>query len=796
MRAEPAHLQGDGISEATAALALQAIRSMPGVGVVMLDGMLTVRFAGGPLFDGNPIREAIGRPLADALPKREVEEHLRLCRRALEGELCVMEREATKDHGTELTEFVPLRDHEGQVTGVMALTHDLSLQMRATRAQRAAERAMEAERRAADDRFEQAFGNAPSGIAIVEPGADGRITVANHTLCHMLGYTEEELRQQTELEITHPEDRDESSGAIGAVESGIVDRWSSDKRLVAKDGTTIWVTASITALHDDSGAQQCRIVHLLDVSERMRARLERELTARRFGAAFTGSPIGMGLLDRSGRWQRVNAAMCRIFGHDEPALLTMSVRDSFANTDLDRFRAAAEAIERGDRDAFEGEAPITDGSGEERQLSIVVTGVREDDGAVGGYVVQVQDVTDRMRAEQALRASEQAAAEARDRALEASEMKSRFVASISHELRTPLSGVLGMLELLEQAGELNAEQAEMLGKARSAADVLLSVINDVLDLSKAEHGRVELGRVPVHLDRLLDELRATFTYACAEKQITFLTGRDTAVPKIVVGDPTRLRQVLLNLAGNAVKFTDRGSVAVRVLPDGAQEGRVRFEIEDTGIGIPERELDRLFEPFHQVDTSITKRHGGTGLGLAITRELVTLMGGDVGVQSTEGVGSTFWFTAELGEYVPGEPVDLPDGAVSGTASAPIIDGTGKRVLVVEDNPVNQQLAVLRLQRHGFDVDVAENGREAVELATRGRYDLILMDCYMPVLDGFSATGEIRSAEGAGHHTPILAMTAGALDADRQRCVEVGMDDFLVKPVRQLDLDAALQRWMS
>ncbi len=767
---------------------------MPGVGVAILDGMLTIRFAGGPLFDGRPIREAIGNPLASALPKAEVESHMRLCRRALEGELCVLEREATKEHGTELTEFVPLRDHDGQVTGVMAVTHDLSLQMRATRAQQAAERAMEAERRAADDRFELAFGNAPSGIAIVEPGTGGRIIVANHTLCHMLGYTEQELRERTELDITHPGDHDESTAAIGAVEGGVVDRWSSDQRLVTAGGATVWVTASITALRDEEGTVLCRVVHLLDVSERKRAQLERELTTRRFGAAFTGSPIGMGLLDREGRWQRVNAAMCRVFGHDEPELLTMSVSDSFSGDDLAMFAEARAQIERGEIDAFECEAPVRTGAGEEAHLSIVVTGVREHDGQIGGYVVQIQDVTNRLRHERALRESEQAAAEARDRALEASEMKSRFVASISHELRTPLSGVLGMLEMLEQAGELNAEQAEMLAKARSAADVLLSVINDVLDLSKAEHGRVELGRAPVHIDRLLDELRATFAFACADKQLAFLTARDPSVPKVVVGDPTRLRQVLLNLAGNAVKFTDRGSVTVRVLPE--SEGRVRFEVEDTGIGIAGSEHDRLFEPFHQVDASITRRHGGTGLGLAITRELVTLMGGEVGLTSSEGNGSTFWFTADLGEYVAGQPVELPGGAVAGTASAPIIDGTGRRVLVVEDNAVNQQLAVLRLERHGFHVDVAENGREAVELATSGRYDLILMDCYMPVLDGFSATHEIRGAEGAERHTPILAMTAGALDADRQRCVEVGMDDFLVKPVRQSDLDAALARWLS
>ncbi len=618
-------------------LALQAIRTMPGLGVVILDGMLTIRFADGPLFDGTGMRDAVGKPFAEALPRKEFEQHLQLCRKALEGELCVLEREATKDHGTYLTEFVPLRDYHGDVTGVMAVTHDLSLQMRATRAQQAVEKAMEAERRAADDRFELAFGNAPSGIAIIEPGTTGRITMVNHTLCHMLGYTEDELRTKSELDLTHPEDAEESIGAISAIESGAIDRWSKDQRLLARDGSTVWVTASIAPLRAEDGTVLCRVVHLLDVSERMRARLERELTARRFGAAFTGSPIGMGLLDHSGRWQRVNAAMCRMFDRDEPTMLTMSVEDSFSPTDLATFRHARDAILRGERDAYEGEAAIKSSQGDQIDLSIVVTGVREDDGSISGYVVQTQDVTDRLRHERALRESEQAAALARDRAVEASELKSRFVAGVSHELRTPLSGVLGMLELLEETGDLTTEQAGLLANARSAADVLLAVINDVLDLSKAEHGRMTLGAAPVHVDRLLDELRATFTYACTTKNITFITGREASVPNVIVGDPTRLRQVLLNLAGNAVKFTDRGSVAVRVLIDPGNPQMLRFEIEDTGIGIPEDEHERLFEPFHQVDASITKQHGGTGLGLSIARELVTLMNGEIGVRSTEGV---------------------------------------------------------------------------------------------------------------------------------------------------------------
>jgi len=639
---------------------------MPGLGVLILDGMLTIRFAEGPLFDGTKMRETVGMTLADALPRRDVEQNLQLCRRALQGELCVLEREAAKDHGAQLTEFVPLRDHEGEVTGVMAVTHDLSLQMRATRAQQAAERAIEAERRAADDRFALAFGSAPSGVAISDPGLDGLFTAVNQTMTAMLGYSEDELRTMSELDLAHPEDVSALTSAIAALEGGHTDRWSSDIRVLNARGEELWVSASIAPLRDADGIVQSRVVHMLDITDQLRARLDRE----------------------------------------------------------------------------------------------------------------------------------KAAAKARDQAVEASAMKSRFVAGISHELRTPLSGVLGMLELLEQSGPLSDAQTDLLSKARGAADVLLTVINDVLDLSKAEHGRIELGSAPVHVDRLLDELRATFTFPCTEKNITFLTGREASVPRVVVGDPTRLRQVLLNLVGNAVKFTDSGSVTIRVLREQSDETLMRFEVEDTGVGIPDSDLEHLFEPFHQVDASITRRHDGTGLGLAISRELVALMGGQIGVSSREGRGSTFWFTAALPPYEAKDPLRLPRDLPVSPDATHEIDGRGKSVLVVEDNAVNQQLAVLRLQRHGFHVDVAENGREAVERAQSSEYDLILMDCYMPVLDGFSATDAIRAAEPDGTHTPILAMTAGALDADRQRCVEVGMDDFLVKPVRQLDLDEALQRWIG
>ncbi|MET1058466.1 MAG: ATP-binding protein [Nocardioides sp.] len=377
-------------------------------------------------------------------------------------------------------------------------------------------------------------------------------------------------------------------------------------------------------------------------------------------------------------------------------------------------------------------------------------------------------------------------AAARDAAMEASRLKSEFLATMSHEIRTPLNGVIGLNELLQRTG-LTDDQRRLAEGVQGAGRTLLGVINDILDFSKIEAGELELEEVDFEVRRILDQTAAMLAESAGERGIGLSVSVDDEVPDRLVGDPTRLGQVLSNLIANAIKFTSAGEVKVRAHvagedPDGVLLG---VEVVDTGIGIRQDQMDRLFEPFRQADASTTRTHGGTGLGLAISRQLVTAIGGDIGARSTPGEGSTFWFTARLSRSRPGvrrlEPTEprRSDGIRHG------------HVLLVEDNEVNQLVALGFLESLGYTADVAANGEEAVARAADATYDAILMDLQMPVLDGVAATRQIRAAEG-GRSVPIIAMTASAFEGEREKCLAAGMDDFLTKPVDSTRLASVLR----
>lgn len=401
---------------------------------------------------------------------------------------------------------------------------------------------------------------------------------------------------------------------------------------------------------------------------------------------------------------------------------------------------------------------------------------------IKGFFLFIQDITD-------LKQAELSAKEERQTAIEATNIKSQFLANMSHEIRTPLNGIIGMAALLNRT-ELTGRQKEYSTVIARSSDALLNIVNDILDFSKAEAGKLMLETVDFNLNSLVDDVVNSLSYSANEKGLVLESKVNVGGNAFLKGDPSRIRQIVLNLVSNAIKFTPSGSVCIEVKENRKpEESEIEFRIKDTGIGIPQEALGKMFQAFSQVDSSMSRKYGGSGLGLSICKELVKLMDGTIGVESKLGEGSVFWFKISLQhghedeqsvEYA-GMPSEITKDA---------------RILIVEDNRVNQQIAVETLKSIGYNPHAVGNGLEALEILKDAKYDLILMDCQMPELDGFQTTKVIRTSDSLGIKSiPIVAMTANALSGDREKCLECGMNDYLSKPIEDFKMVSIIEKWL-
>ena len=659
-----------------------------------------------------------------------------------------------------------------------------------------------AEERASMQRFHAYFDHSIVGLAITSL-EKGWIEV-NDALCTTLGYSRAELNCMTWAELTYPEDLAADLAQYNRMLAGEINSYEMDKRFIHKQGHLIFTHLAVSHVRKVDGSLDYVVAMVEDITKRKQAEKALRESEKRLSTLLDMSKVHMWAFDGT-QYTYMNRQWSDFTGQDPNAPMTMARWTSVVHPDDLPASSEVWAKHWESKTEHENFFRLKRHDGEYRDFVCRAAPIFAESGEFLYFQGVNFDITERKATEVELEkyrhhleeivvSRTEELVKAKVAAETANVAKSAFLANMSHEIRTPLNAITGMANLLRRSG-LGPQQTDKLDKIENASNHLLTVINDILDISKIEAGKLVLEDTAVDIETIAGNVQSMLLERAQTKGLALVL-EIPPLPSHLCGDPMRLQQALINYVANAIKFSTAGSInlSVRVVEEDAASMLLHFEVQDAGIGILPEARARLFSIFEQADNSTTRQYGGSGLGLAITRRLAELMGGSTGFESTPGLGSTFWFTARLRKdqgTATAQPASLPAGKAEQMLTR---DFKGCRVLLVEDEPINREIATMFLEDAGLSVETAEDGDIAVDMAARNEYALILMDMQLPTLDGVAATQLIR-ASVTGKQVPVVAMTANAFAEDRQRCLNAGMNDFIAKPFVPDELYAMILKWL-